>query len=404
MSMRITVKELHRNMLGVINTRYGDLADLQEQLATGKRLRRPSDAPLDVSNDLLLITRLKELSQFKDNIEGSIGYMAITETAMESTNTLLQRVRELAIQASSDTLSAKERMYLNKEVEQLTTQLVALVNTKFKGDYVFNGQQTKIPPLIMEESASDTLEDYSNYRMAYFNAGGGAVGDTVQLFEGFSGRQVTDIIPGSFNISVAGVTYAENTDFTIDYEAGTMTILNAALLIDVTPGTANYDINQVAMQFDYLTRGRDVYGQAVSNRGVIEREIESGITMQVNIGLDEMTTDPVSGNTLFGTLIRFGQALVQDDQPNISAAIDEIDAVFTTVLGAQGKTGARVNRLQTTLERNESQFSQVTELQSRLEDAEMAETTSQFLLTQNVYNAALQAMAKIIQPSLVNFL
>ena len=67
--MRITVKELHRSMLDVINTRYGDLADLQEQLATGKRLRRPSDAPVDVANDMLLKTRLRELQQHKDNIE-----------------------------------------------------------------------------------------------------------------------------------------------------------------------------------------------------------------------------------------------------------------------------------------------------------------------------------------------
>ena len=391
-------------MLDVINTRYGELTDLQEQLATGKRLRRPSDAPVDVSNDLLLKTRLRELEQHKDNIEDSIGYMAITETAMESTNTLLQRVRELAIQASSDTMSATERMYTNKEVEQLTRQLVALVNTRFKGDYVFNGQQTKIPPLVTEQSAAATLDDYSNFRMAYFDASTASVGDTVQLFEGLSGRPVTDIIPGSFSLNIAGVTYSENTDFTVDYEAGTITVQNPALLVDVTPGSANYDINQVRITFDYLTRGRDVYGQVVSNRGVIEREIESGITLPVNVGMDEMTIDPETGYSLFGTLIGLGQALVQDDQANISDAIDRIDVVFKTVLGVQSKNGARVNRLQVTLERNENQQSLATELQSELEDAEIAETVSRFMLTQNVYNAALQAASKIIQPSLVNFL
>ena len=145
--MRITVKELHRSMLETINNRYADLSDLQEQLATGKRLRRPSDDPVDVANDLQLISRQKELKQHKKNIEDSISYMLITETSMESTNTLMQRVRELAVQASSDTLSADEREYLNKEVEQLFRQQIALVNTKFKGDYVFGGQQTKVPPI-----------------------------------------------------------------------------------------------------------------------------------------------------------------------------------------------------------------------------------------------------------------
>ncbi|MBN1575572.1 MAG: flagellar hook-associated protein FlgL [Chitinispirillaceae bacterium] len=402
--MRITMKALHRSMLDVINTRYSDLADLQEQLATGKRLRRPSDDPIDVANDLQLMTRQSELRQHKTNIEDGISYMSITETAMESMNTLLQRVRELAIQGASDTLSAKERGFLNKEIEQLTRQLVALINTKYKGDYIFNGLQTKIPPILLESSSAATVDDYDNLRMAYFNAAGAAVGTSVQLFKGFSGEAVTNIIPGTFSLQIAGVTYGENTDFTVDYKAGTITILNAALAIDVTPGTANYDINRVALTFDYLDRGRDVYGQAVSNRGIIERDIESGIAMQINIGMDEMTTDMESGTTLFGALIRFGQALVQDDQPNISGAIDRIDAVFTTILSAQSKNGARINRLQTTLDRNENQYIQVTSLRSELEDAEMAETTTRFMLTQNVYNAALQSAAKIIQPSLVNFL
>ncbi|MCW8965138.1 MAG: flagellin, partial [Candidatus Pacearchaeota archaeon] len=107
---------------------------------------------------------------------------------------------------------------------------------------------------------------------------------------------------------------------------------------------------------------------------------------------------------LFGTLIRFSQALVQNDQANISGAIDEIDTVFNAILGAQSKNGSRMNRMQVTLERNENQYTEITSQQAQLEDAEMAETISRFMLTQNVYNAALQSTAKIIQPSLVNFL
>jgi len=402
--MRITTKELHRNMLNTINKRYGDLADLQEQLATGKRLRRPSDDPVDVSNDLQLKSRQRELSQHKKNIEDSISYMSITETAMDSSNTLLQRVRELSIQAASDTLSSKERVYLNKEVEQLTRQMVALVNTQYKGDYVFGGQQTKIPPIVMETSRAETLEDYDSLGMAYFNAAAFPPGTAVQIFNGATGNPVTNILPGTFSLSVAGTEYVENTDYTIDYVAGTITVINPALAMDVTPGTPNYNVNQVKMTFENMSRGRDIFGQVVSNRGIIERDIESGISMPINIGMDEMTTDPASGISLFETLARFGQALVQDDQAGIGNAIDEIDTVFTTALSAQSKNGSRMNRLQTTLERNENQYTQVTSLQSELEDAEMAETVSQFMLTQNVYNAALQSTAKIIQPSLVNFL
>ncbi len=402
--MRITSRELHRNMLYVINDRYGDLANLQNQLSTGKRLQRPSDDPIDVANTLKLQTKSKELTQFKKNINDSLGFMGVAETAMESMNTLLQRVRELAIQAASDTMSASERAYINQETSQLFRQCISLVNTQYKGDYIFNGAQTKIPPYLFETSASSTTEDYQNLRMASFDASAAAIGDTVQIRNAFDNSPVTSIIPGSFELQIAGTAFTENVDYQIDYEAGTMTILNGALLINATPGNPAYDISQVNLNFEYLGIGVDIYGQEVSSNGVVSREIESNITMQINIPAEEMLTDTSTGNTLIGMMIRFGQNLLRNNNAGIESAITEIDTVFNSVLSAQSKNGSRINRLETTLTRNENQYSETISLQSELEDAEMAETISKFMVTQNVYNAALQSAAKIIQPSLANFL
>ena len=78
--------------------------------------------------------------------------------------------------------------------------------------------------------------------------------------------------------------------------------------------------------------------------------------------------------------------------------------VLTAVLSAQAKNGARINRFDTTLQRNEGQFTYTTELQANLEDAEMTKTITDFMNTQNVYNAALKTAAGVIQQSLVNFL
>ncbi|NLE01129.1 MAG: flagellar hook-associated protein FlgL [Fibrobacter sp.] len=398
------MNQLQRSMLRVINDRYKDLSNLQEQLSTGKRLLRPSDDPVDVANTLKLTTKLKELSQFKKNINDGLAFMNVSGTAMESMNTLLQRTRELAIQGASDTLSDQERVYINKECEQLLRQMVSLIDTKYKGDYVFSGTQTKIPPLDIRSSTADTLADYNNLQMAYFNAGGMPVGSSVQIFNGFDDTPVQNIIPGTFELSVAGVNYVEGTDYQIDYESGSITILNAALALDVTPGGTEYEINRVKMNFDFITRGKDIYGNTVSNWGSIQREIESGITMQINITADELTTDTTSGYSLIGTMIRFGQSLLRSNQAGIEAAIGELDYVFSAVLSAQSKNGARMNRFDTTLDRNEDQYTETTSLKSELQDAELAQTISDFLLNQNVYDAALKSASKIIQPSLVNYL
>jgi flagellar hook-associated protein 3 FlgL len=402
--MRITANQIIKNMVYVINDRFFDMSRLQEQLSTGKRLLRPSDAPVDVANDLKLKTKLAEIAQFKSNIEDGLSYMNVTDTAMMSMTELLQRMRELSIEGSTDTMSVNERFYINKEVEQLFRQMIALVNTQYKDDYIFNGTETKVPPLVLQSSTVTTPDDYTNLRMAYYNAAGLPVPATVQLFNGFDDTPITNIIPGSFNLIVGTTAYQENTDYTIDYVNGTITVINPALAADVTPGTANYASDQFKISFDYLTTGRDIYGDTVSNRGQVLREIETGITMAINISGDEFLNDPTTGSNLLNTVITLGQDLLQDNRDGIAAAIDRIDNVFSAVLSAQSKNGARINRFDTTLRRNEGQFTTTTELQANLEDAEMTKTITDFMNTQNVYNAALKTAANVIQQSLVNFL
>jgi flagellar hook-associated protein 3 FlgL len=402
--MRITVQELNRQMLHVINDRNYDMSKLQQQIATGKRLLKPSDDPVDVANTLKLETRLKEFAQFKKNINDGTSYMNVTSSALDSMNTLMQRARELAVQGSSDTLSANERAYLNKESTQLFRQMIALTNTEFKGDYIFSGTHTKTPPYQIYESQNLTAQNYINGEMAYFNAGGMPVGSTVQLFNGFDNTVIRNIIPDSFSLSVAGVNYVENTDYTIDYTSGTITIQNPALLVNATPGTANYAFGQVALSFESINTGKDIYGNTISNWGDVYREIESGITMPINITADEMTRDSQTGYDMIGTMIRFGQNLLQNNQPGIENAIDEIDGVFSAMLSAQSKNGARINRFETTLDRNESNYVSTSEIQSQLADTDLADAVMQYSTMENVYNAALKTAAKIIQPSLVNYL
>lgn len=402
--MRITVQELNRQMLHVINDRNYDMSKLQQQIATGKRLLRPSDDPVDVANTLKLETRLKEFAQFKKNINDGVSYMNVTGTALDSMDTLMQRARELAVQGSSDTLSAKERAFLNRESTQLFRQMIALTNTEFKGDYIFSGTHTKTPPYQIYESQNLTAQNYTNNEMAYFNAGGMPVGSTVQLFNGFDNTVIRNIIPDSFELSAAGVNYVENTDYTIDYTSGTITILNPALLVDATPGTPNYALGQVAMSFESINTGRDIYGNTISNWGDVYREIESGIIMPINITADEMTRDSKTGYDMVGTMIRFGQNLLHNNQPGIENAIDEIDGVFSAMLSAQSKNGARINRFETTLDRNESNYISTSEIQSQLWDTDLADAVMQYSTMENVYNAALKTAAKIIQPSLVNYL
>jgi flagellar hook-associated protein 3 len=406
--MRVTLKSVTGHMQDILAGRYSDLAKVQEQMSTGKRILRPSDDPVGTANDLKLRTTTSLMEQHAKNISDGLGFMSVSDTAMVSMNSIFQRMRELAIQASNDTISPNERIYVQKEVDQLFRQIISLVNTNYKGDYVFGGTQNKIAPFPVESSLAGSPADYQKLRMSYFDGSATGVGVAVQIRNAFDNSAMTNILPGSFKLSNGATTYVEGSDYTIDYTNGAITPLVAALAADLSDGGAftgpNYQQGAFSLTFDRVGRGKDVFGTLVANSGDILREIEPGITMPINIPGDEVITNSMTGTNMITSMIRFSQNLIQNNRQGVSNAIDDIDNVLQAVLTSQTKNGARINRFETTQERNETQVSETYRLRSDLEDADLAETATQFSLMETVYNAALKSAALAIKPSLVDYL
>jgi flagellar hook-associated protein 3 FlgL len=401
--MRVTMNELTRQMKSVITDRYSDLAKVQEQLSTGKRLSRPSDNPVDTANDLKLKTTIAEQTQFHTNIQDGLSFMNVTDTAMQSMNTIMQRLRELAVQGSSDTVSAADRIAMQAETDQLFRQLITLTNTNYKGDYVFGGTQSKIAPFPVISSQAASAADYTALKMSYYDGSGG-IGAAAQLRNAFDNTPMTNILPGSFKLGIGAANYVEGRDFTIDYIQGTITPLTAALAVNVSPGTANYGAGQFKITFDSVSRGKDVFGNAAANTGDVLRQIEPGVTIPINVPGDELIVNSQTGIDMMGTMVRLGQNLLYNNTTGVNKAIGEIDKTFQAILNAQSKNGAKTNRFETTLTRNEQQTSEATGLSSNLEDVDMADAATKFSLMQTVYNAALKSAAMTMQHSLVDYL
>ncbi len=405
--MRVTTKQLNNHMQRVIHDRYADLTDIQEKLATGKKLMRPSDDPVNVANDLQLRSKLSVQKQHKENIEDTKAFMGVTDTTLSSMNDLMQRMRELAIQGSNETNSATERNFIQQEVTQLTRQVISMLNTTYKNEYIFGGTQTRITPFPPKNSIAQDTQDYSQLKMAYYDGSGGT-GSWYQIRDAQNDEAIRRILPDSFSISVGGTSYQEGTDYEIDYVNGRIRPLNAALAADLSDGGTftgpNYQASGFQMEFDYVSRGEDIYGNVADQSGIKYREIEPGVQVPVNITAQEVTEDRDSNLNLLDSMIRLGENLREDNTSGIQDGISEIDSVYNNILSQESKNGARFNRIEKTLQRNENKTVETTRLQSELEDADMAKVISDFSLMQNVYNAALKSAARVIQPTLVNFL
>ena len=406
--MRVSLKSVTQHMEDLIANKYADLANTEEQLATGKQLLRPSDNPVDIANDLKLRSGTAQLTQYGTNISDGLSFMQVSDTAMQSMNTIMQRMRELAVQGSSDTLGASERASIQQETDQLFRQMISLADTQYKGDYVFGGTQSKIAPFPIDSSVAGGIADYQKLRMSYFNGAAAGVGQPAQMRNAFDNTADTNILPGSLKISDGAVQFVEGKDYTVDYVNGTITPINAALAVDISDGGTfagpNYQPGAFSITFDRVGESKDVFGATVANTGNILRQIEPGVTSPINVTGDDITVNHATGTNLISSMILFGQNLLQNNQPGISNAITDIDNSSQQILNAQAKNGARVNMFDTTQTRNEQLVTQNNSLQSTLEDADMASVATKFSLEQTVYDAALKSAASVIQHSLVDYL
>ncbi len=406
--MRVTLLSETQQIQQLISNKFAELAKTQEELSTGKQLLQPSDDPAGVAADLRARTAGAVLTQDGKNITDGLNFMQISDTAMSSMNTVMQRLGELAVQGSSSTLNAGDLRSIQQEQNQLFRQIISLANTNYEGNYVFGGTQSKVAPFPIESSTAGGPADYQNLSMAYFNGAAAGVGQPAQISNAFDNSAETDILPGSLKISDGAQQFVEGTDYTVDYVNGTITPINPALAVDVSDGGTfagpNYQPGGFSITFDRVGQAKDVYGDTVSNGGDILREIEPGVTTPINISGNDIVNNLATGTNLITSMISFGQNLIQNNQQGISNAITDISNSSEQILNAQAKNGARINMLQTTQTRNAAQVTQNTSIQSSLEDVDMATAVTNFSLQQTVYQAALKSAASAIQPSLADYL
>jgi flagellar hook-associated protein 3 FlgL len=302
--MRITNLMLSNNMLNNISKNLVRMDKYQNQLATGKKIDKPSDDPVVAARALKLRTDVGEIKQFKENANDASSWLEITDDALAKMDEVMQRTRQLAVQAANGTNTPGETQKIAAEMKELKEQLIQLSNSTYAGRYLFSGFQTD-KPLI-------------------------------------------DTATGNFNIDVLNT---EN----IKYEIG------------------------VGDSMDINVLGGDLF-----NLGGTATTGTKGLMIQ---NFESLLSDLAAGNS-----------------PGISASLAKIDDNMNNLARVRADIGARHNRLTLTSNRLDSDIVNFTKLMSQNEDVDMSETIMNLQNEENVYRASLSGGARVIQPSLVDFI
>ncbi len=387
MTSRVTFSQMTSHVQQQLFDNFGKLEKLQEQLSTGKRILRGSDDPIDATNAMEMRTNLSQLDQYKRNMQDGIGYMSTVDASLNSGNSMFHTLREKALQGASDTNTAANRKLIFPDVRAMLDQLVAMSNTTFKGDYVFSGANTQVPPYEMHAGQSLITTGLTV----------GTLGLPIQMVDTSitnsndnpnGNANAYDVIPNT--LSIGGLT--EGTDYQVDYVKGTITFTAPGVAALALAGGAGINMN-----YSWVRRNE------ADLEGKVNREIEQGVTEKINSTASEVFGSRTETSS-WDTIINLLDGLHNNQVSKITGSIGQIDTVFQRYLSAQGNNGARINHFESTTDRGDLSTVNSTQLLSQLEDIDFTEATTQFSIQQSAYNASLKAAAQAIQNTLANFL
>ena len=116
------------------------LGTAMERLSTGKRINSAKDDAAGLAIATSMTSQVRGMNQGIRNANDGISMAQTAEGALSEVTNMLQRVRELSVQAASETYSADDRTNLQTEIDALQTQMTnVLTNTEFNGNKLFDG-------------------------------------------------------------------------------------------------------------------------------------------------------------------------------------------------------------------------------------------------------------------------
>jgi flagellar hook-associated protein 3 FlgL len=145
----------------------------------------------------------------------------------------------------------------------------------------------------------------------------------------------------------------------------------------------------------------DSNGNYLGQSAVIQRTVAPGVQVQVNVNGDEVFGS--AGNDLFSTLSQISNDL-RNNPSALGADQASLDAHTQTIQNSLASVGAREARLQALQTENATDGLTLKQSLSQVEDVDLTQVTMNLQMQQVAYQAALQATAKVLQPSLVQFL
>ncbi|MGV6859300.1 MAG: flagellar hook-associated protein FlgL [bacterium] len=397
--MRISSSYFTKFTIQEMNDRQVEIAQLQEDISSGKKLHKPSDDPALVARTQTIESSMLRLEQFQKNTNAARQRIGLEEDTLGRVTDLIQRTQELALQAKSGTVTAEKLQAYGAEVQQHFNELVDYGNTRnANGEFIFAGRMGRTRPFALENNQISYDGDHgqievqigSSRKVAASNSGD-------KVFMNIStgnGRFSVDSDPANTGTGVLGTGSVSNNSI---YEARDFSIeFTSPTTFDVKD-----DTGAVIQSGNYQEHANISFnGMNVRLSGTPETG-------------DKFYTKPSVKQDLFSVLDTFIQAAkvnpgnsnerAQLDQ-TLNSVIDSLDQAHIHINSERSEIGARLRYLDSADEENSSVDFLLKSTLSDMEDTDYAEAASKLQLEMTTLEAVRQTYSQIQGNSLFNYL
>ena len=145
--MRISTVAFNQQTIDLINDKTAQLAITQAQLSSGLRVNSPADDPVASVHILQINQAISQVAQYGRNADAANARLSNEDQTLSNVTDVLQRIRDLTVQANSGSQDATSRAAIATEIDQDMNQLMDLANTRdSNGEYLFSGLKTQLQP------------------------------------------------------------------------------------------------------------------------------------------------------------------------------------------------------------------------------------------------------------------
>jgi flagellar hook-associated protein 3 FlgL len=153
--MRISTAMLNGSAVSAILNDQNNLSNTQQELASGLSINSPSDNPVGAAQLLALDNISSQDAQYITNGQAANTNLTLEQTALSSSTSTMQSIRDLVLQANSGTNSPSDLKAIATQIQSLEQQLMSTANTKNDaGQYLFSGYMQTTQPFVRGASGS----------------------------------------------------------------------------------------------------------------------------------------------------------------------------------------------------------------------------------------------------------